>query len=94
MENIFSIFAPTPNALSMQSFCVIISALVWANLTLPFLHILDSISAFSTNRDARSSGEHSGRNIHGCQLLEEKFGGIRNVNLRDLGLVLARSAFE
>jgi hypothetical protein len=44
--------------------------------------------------DARSLGEHSGCDVHGCQLLEEEFCGIRDVDLRDLGLVFTRTTFE
>jgi len=46
------------------------------------------------DRDTTSLGVHPGRNIHGCQLLEQKLGRVRQDNLRDFRLVLARSALE
>lgn len=42
---------------------------------------------------ARAGGEHAGGNVHGEKLLEEELGGVRNVNLRDARLVMARTAF-
>lgn len=54
-------------------------------------YILTFVSA---DRYPRSLSEHPGRNVHGCQLLEKQFRGIWDVDLRDSGLVLARSALE
>jgi hypothetical protein len=48
----------------------------------------------SAHRNTRSLSEHSCGNVHGCQLLEEQFGRIWDVNLRDFGLVFARTALE
>ena len=47
-----------------------------------------------TNRNTTPIREHPSRNVHGRQLLEEQLGSVRNDNLRDLGLVLARSALK
>jgi len=44
--------------------------------------------------DTGPVGEHAGGDIHGRKLLEEQFGGVRNVDLGDLRLVLAGPAFE
>ena len=46
------------------------------------------------NRNPGSFSEHSSRNVHGSKLLEEQLRSVWNVNLRDSGLVLARSALE
>lgn len=43
---------------------------------------------------ARPIREHARSDIHRLQLLEEQLGSVRHVNLRDLGLVLARTALE
>jgi hypothetical protein len=56
-----------------------------------FLHFPTAPSA---NRYPRSLREHSSCDIHCRQLLEEQLGCIWNMNLRDLGLVLARSTLE
>jgi hypothetical protein len=37
--------------------------------------------------------EHARRNVHCSQLLEEKFGSVRNMDLRDPRLVLTGPAF-
>lgn len=47
-----------------------------------------------TDGHARATGEHSCRNVHSLELLEEKLGGIGDVDLSNLGLVLARAALE
>lgn len=39
-------------------------------------------------------GVHPRRDVHTRQLLEEQLGRVRNVNLRNLGLVLTRTALE
>lgn len=44
--------------------------------------------------DTRPVGEHAGCNVHRRQLLEEQLGRVRDVHLRDLGLVSAWSALE
>ena len=36
----------------------------------------------------------SGRNVHGRQFLKQEFASIRQVDLRDLGLVSANAALE
>jgi hypothetical protein len=46
------------------------------------------------DRDAGALGEHSGGDIHGREFLEEQLSRVWNMNLRDLGLVLAGTAFE
>lgn len=50
--------------------------------------------AILPDRHARSVSEHARSNVHGCQLLEEQLGSIRDVHLSDLCLVLARPALE
>lgn len=45
-------------------------------------------------RDAGSVGEHPRCNVHGCEFLEQQLGGVRDVDLRNLGLVLARTTLE
>ena len=44
--------------------------------------------------DARSSRKHPSRNVHRHKFLEKELGRVRDMDLRDLGFVLARSAFE
>lgn len=39
-------------------------------------------------------GVHPRRDVHTCQLLEEQLRSVRDVDLRDLGLVLTRTALE
>lgn len=46
------------------------------------------------DRRARPVSEHSGGNVHRLELLEQELGRIRDVNLRNLGLVLAWPALE
>jgi hypothetical protein len=46
-----------------------------------------------THAEAGAVCEHAGSNIHGEQFLEEEFGSVRNVDLRDARLIMARSAF-
>jgi hypothetical protein len=41
-----------------------------------------------------STCKHARCNIHACKLLEEQFCRVRNVDLRDLGLVLTAPAIE
>jgi len=47
-----------------------------------------------SDRDTTSLGVHSRSYVHGCQLLEEKLGGIWKDDLSNFRLVFARSAFE
>jgi hypothetical protein len=49
---------------------------------------------FLSYGNARTLREHSCGNVHRRELLEEQLSSIRNVDLRDLRLVLARPAFE
>lgn len=44
-------------------------------------------------RHPRAFGVHPCSNVHGSKLLEEQLGRVRDVNLRDLVLVLAGPAF-
>lgn len=37
-------------------------------------------------------GEHAGGDVHGHELLEEKLSGVRDLNLADARLVVARTA--
>lgn len=46
-----------------------------------------------TNAEAGAVGEHAGRNVHGEKFLEQKLGGIWNVDLGDARLVVAGTAF-
>lgn len=46
------------------------------------------------DRHARAAGKHSCRNVHSLELLEEKLGGIGDVDLSNLGLILAGAALE
>jgi hypothetical protein len=46
-----------------------------------------------THTEAGAIREHTGSNVHGEQFLEKEFGSVRNVNLRDACLVVARTAF-
>jgi hypothetical protein len=50
--------------------------------------------AASADRHARPVGEHARRNVHRLQLLEQQLGRVRDVDLRNLGLVLAGAALE
>lgn len=52
------------------------------------------MSEASSYGNTASLGVHSRRNIHRRQLLEHQLGSIGNDDLRNLGLVLARSALE
>lgn len=36
-------------------------------------------------------GDHAGSDVHGLELLEEQLGRVRDLHLRDLGLVAAMS---
>ena len=47
-----------------------------------------------SNRDPRASGVHACSNVHRCQFLKEQLRRVRNVHLRNPGLVLARPALE
>ena len=55
---------------------------------------LQHIHTTLTNRNTTPIREHPSRNVHGRQLLEEQLSSVRNDNLRNLCLVLARSALE
>jgi hypothetical protein len=48
----------------------------------------------SSDTDTTALGVHACGDVHGSKLLEHEFGGIRNDDLGNLGLVLAGSAFE
>lgn len=48
----------------------------------------------SPHRHTRTVGEHTSRNVHRAQLLEQKLGRIRNMHLRDPVLVIAQSTLE
>ena len=52
------------------------------------------ISLVLADRDAGPGREHARGNVHALQLLEQQLGRVWYVNLRDLGLVLARPAFK
>ena len=41
-----------------------------------------------------TANEYSRHNAHGHKLLEEQLGGVRDVNLTELGLVVTVSAIE
>jgi hypothetical protein len=56
----------------------------------PITPVFDLIS----HTDSTSLTEHSCGNVHTCQFLEEKLGGIGEVDLGNFCLVLAGSAFE
>lgn len=51
-------------------------------------------SARLADRDTRPAGKHARGNTHRHELLEKQLGCVRHVYLRNLGLVLARPAFE
>jgi hypothetical protein len=42
-----------------------------------------------TDAESRAGREHAGGNIHGEKLLEEKLGGVRDVNLGNACLIVA-----
>lgn len=46
-----------------------------------------------TDAETGASSEHAGCDVHGEKLLEEQFGGIGDVDLRDACLVVAWAAF-
>lgn len=48
---------------------------------------------YLAKRHPRPLSVHACRDVHGRKLLEQKFGRIRNVDLRDLVLILAGSTF-
>ena len=48
----------------------------------------------SSDADTTTLGVHARGHVHGCKLLEHELGGVWDDDLCDLGLVLARSAFE
>lgn len=58
-----------------------------------YFHNLPTIVHLA-DADTRSVGEHACGNVHRGQFLEEQLGGVRDVHLRDLGLVSAWSALE
>ena len=45
-----------------------------------------------THAEAGTIGEHACGNVHGEELLEEEFRGIRDVDLRDASLIVAGAA--
>lgn len=45
------------------------------------------------NTEAGARGKHACGNVHGEKFLEEKFGGIGDVDLRNTRLVVARTTF-
>lgn len=47
-----------------------------------------------SQRNARAIGKQSGRDVHSLKLLEKQLGCIGDVDLRNLGLVLARPTLE
>jgi hypothetical protein len=55
---------------------------------------VDMLSMLSSDADTTTLGVHACGHVHGCKLLEHKLGGVWDDDLCDLGLVLARSAFE
>jgi len=58
------------------------------------LNLSSHVFRHLSDRDTTPLGVHSRRNVHCCQLLEEKLGGVWKDDLCNLRLVLARSAFE
>lgn len=58
------------------------------------IYIFNFVGEISAHRHATSLGIHSRCDVHTCQFLEKQFGSVRNVNLRNSGLVLARAALE
>lgn len=60
----------------------------------PMLSPLLLWSDHLANGDAGASGEHSGGDIHRCQLLEEQLRSVRDMDLRDLRFVFARTTLE
>lgn len=48
----------------------------------------------SPHRDSTSFGVHPRGNVHTCQFLKEQLGGVRNMDLCDFRLVLARATLE
>jgi len=46
-----------------------------------------------TDAESRAGREHAGGNVHGEKLLEEKLGGVRDVDLGNAGLVVAWTTF-
>lgn len=52
-----------------------------------------SIQSLVSHAQARSSGKHASGDVHRHELLEEQLGGVRDLNLRDARLVVARPAF-
>ena len=61
----------------------------------PTLHALTTHTHPTlANRNTTPVREHPSRNVHSRQLLEQQLSSIRNDNLRNLGLVLARPALE
>ena len=55
---------------------------------------LDLLSMLSSDADTTTLGVHARGYVHGCKLLEHELGSVRDDDLCDLGLVLARSALE
>ena len=47
-----------------------------------------------TDTDAGAVSEHTSGDVHSLQFLEQELGGIRDVDLGDLGLVLAGATLE
>lgn len=66
-----------------------------AFMKLPFSPIWTSLlTCLLSDRYAGAAREHPCCNVHGLQLLEEQLGGVGDVDLGNLGFVLAGAAFE
>lgn len=98
---------PSNMQMRLRSFCILAPAQTpqYAKIFSPpppyllfslyiLISFLHSLTIHSADWNTRSLGEHSGSNIHRCQLLEEQLGSIRNMDLWDLRLILAGSALE
>jgi hypothetical protein len=46
-----------------------------------------------TDAESRASRKHAGGNVHSEKLLEEKLGGVRDVDLGNASLVVAGTTF-
>lgn len=58
------------------------------------MHLLDlDDKNLVTHAEARAIRKHARCNVHGEQFLEQKFGRIRDMDLRDASFVLAGTAF-
>ena len=71
-----------------------ILCVLWVHTVIGILFRFDEADEFLSSLFLLLLHHHAGCNVHGHQLLEEQLGGVGQLDLGDLGLVLAALALE